>query len=176
MPYYIALLVGRGCYLATMLEYSPPLTRKWYCGSCYSCWEFFKYTKWEGFYWNRESSQLLLVQDLIKGPHRLRPIESTLRNLSQMKNATRKNIRTHCVVSRSQTLFFFCHWVGKKGSGERSIAFLFWLPPDNGGSTMRLRVWLRETTHCDRFVHLVRAHHGLHTVKQCYSTSVYVFY
>ena len=29
------------------------------------------------------------------------------------------------VVSRSQTLFFFCHWVGKKGSGERSIAFLF---------------------------------------------------
>ena len=31
-----------------------------------------------------------------KGPHRSRPIESTLRNLSQMKNAARKNIGTHC--------------------------------------------------------------------------------
>ena len=50
-----------------------------------------------------------------------------------------------CLVSRSQTAFFSFVWGrGKKGSGERSIAILFWLPPGFGDSTARLLIGVKD--------------------------------
>ena len=46
-------------------------------------------------------------------------------------------------VSHSQIALFFVIGLGKR-SGEHSIAFLFWLPPDYGDSTAHLLIGIKE--------------------------------